>query len=59
MGKTKSFDAVKLMREIRDRMSREMRGMTPQQQIEYVQRKAAESRGKTRREAATRQRSTR
>ena len=35
--KTKqTFNAVQLMRIIRDRMSEEMRGMTAQQQIEYI-----------------------
>ena len=37
-GKTKSFDAVKMMRMIRDRMSEEMKGMTPSQQIDYIRR---------------------
>jgi hypothetical protein len=45
MKKTKSFDAVRVMRAIRDRMSREMRGMTPAEQIEYI-RKAAGPREK-------------
>ena len=40
MKKTKSFDAVRVMRAIRDRMSREMRGMTPAEQIEYIRRAA-------------------
>ncbi|MDE3001589.1 MAG: hypothetical protein OXU79_21135 [Gemmatimonadota bacterium] len=39
--KTKlKLDAVQLMRFIRDRMSEEMRGMTAQQQIEYIAEKS-------------------
>ena len=30
-------NAVQLMRTLRDRMSEEMRGMTPQQQIAYIE----------------------
>jgi len=40
MKKDKAFDAVKIMRDIRDRMSEEMKGMTPRQQIEYIERKS-------------------
>ena len=40
MKKDKIFDAVKMMRDIRDRMSEEMKGMTPKQQIEYIERKS-------------------
>lgn len=36
MKKDKPFDAVKLMREIRDQMSEEMKGMTCEEQLEYV-----------------------
>lgn len=36
MKKDKPFDAVKLMREIRDQMSEEMEGMTCEEQLEYV-----------------------
>ena len=36
MKKDKTFDSVKIMREIRDKMSQEMKGMTPKQQIEFV-----------------------
>ena len=42
MRKTKVFDAVKSMRRIRDRLSREIEGMTPAQEIEFFRRKAAE-----------------
>jgi hypothetical protein len=38
MKKTKSFDAVGFMRSRRDRMGREMKGLTPRQQIEYIRR---------------------
>lgn len=38
--KIKTFDAVKVMRGIRDRMSEEMRGMTPKEQIEYIEKKS-------------------
>lgn len=36
----KSFDAVKLMRDIRDWMSKDIRGMTPPEQIEYMEKKS-------------------
>ncbi len=39
--KTKRKDnAVQLMRTLRDRMSEEMKGMTPQQQIAYIEKKS-------------------
>jgi hypothetical protein len=41
MKKAKSFDAVKFMREARDRMSRDMPGMSVQEQIAYVRKHAA------------------
>jgi hypothetical protein len=37
MRKRKSFDAVKMMRRIRDQISREIKGMTPEQEIAYFQ----------------------
>ena len=40
MKKDKTFDSVKIMREIRDKMSQEMKGMTPKQQIEFVEKKS-------------------
>jgi len=42
----KSFDAVGFMRAARDRMSREMSGMTSQEQIDYIRRKSAALAGK-------------
>ena len=33
-------NAVELMRTLRDRMSEEMKGMTPRQQIEYMEKKS-------------------
>ena len=33
-------NAVDLMRTLRDRMSEEMKGMTPRQQIEYMEKKS-------------------
>jgi len=36
----KRFDAVKTMRAIRDRMSREMKGLSPREQIKYIERKS-------------------
>jgi len=38
--KKKTFDAVKMMREIRDRMSEEIRRLTPKERIEYFERKS-------------------
>ena len=38
---TKTFDAVKLMRELRDKLSREMEGMTPEERMRYIRDKAA------------------
>lgn len=39
--KTKTFDAVKLMRELRDRLSQDMEHMTPEERVEYIRGKAA------------------
>lgn len=39
--KTKTFDAVKLMRELRDRLSEEMERMTPEERVRYISEKAA------------------
>jgi len=36
MKKDKTFDSVKIMREIRDKMSQEMKGMTSKQQMKYL-----------------------
>jgi len=41
MKKREYFDAVESMRAARDRMSKEISGMTPQQQINYIRRKSA------------------
>jgi hypothetical protein len=38
---TKTFDAVKLMRELRDRLSQEMEQMTPEERVRYIRDKAA------------------
>ncbi len=40
----KKFDAVKYMRQERDRTSKEIKGMTPAQEIEYFRKKSAEFR---------------
>ena len=37
----KTFDAVKLMRGLRDKLSQEMEGMTPEERVGYIQDKAA------------------
>jgi hypothetical protein len=42
--KTKTFDAVKMMRELRDRLGREMEGMTREERLRYVRDKAASAR---------------
>lgn len=41
--KVKKFDSVQLMRRLRDQMSEEMAPMSSQEQILYIQRKAAAS----------------
>ena len=35
-------NAVQLMRTLRDQMSEEMQGMTPQQQIEYIEERSGQ-----------------
>jgi hypothetical protein len=40
----KKFDAVKYMRQERDRISKTIKGMTPEQEIEYFRKKAEEFR---------------
>ena len=42
----KEFDAVKYMRQERDRISKEIKDMTPEQQIEYFRKKSEEFRKK-------------
>jgi hypothetical protein len=41
--KIKEFDAVQLMRRLRDQLSAEMATMSPQERILYIQKKAAAS----------------
>ena len=38
---TKIFDAVKLMRDLRAKLSREMEGMSPQERMRCIREKAA------------------
>jgi hypothetical protein len=40
----KKFDAVKFMREQRDRVSEAIKGMTPEQELEYFRKKSEEFR---------------
>lgn len=44
--KDEDFDAVKMMREARDRISREIRGMSFEEQAAYFKRRAAQTRTK-------------
>jgi len=46
MKKRERFDAVGFMRAARDLMSKEISGMTPQQQISYIRRKSASIAGR-------------
>ncbi len=39
--KTKTFDAVKLMRELRDKLSEDMARMAPEERIRFIQQRAA------------------
>lgn len=39
--KKKTFDAVKLMRQLRDKLSQEMDGMPPEERLRYIRDKAA------------------
>lgn len=39
--RTKKFDSVRLMRELRDRLSQEMESMTPAERTRYIRDKAA------------------
>jgi hypothetical protein len=46
---TKTFDSVKLMRDLRDKLSQEMAQMTPEERIRFIRNKAASmTRGTTR-----------
>lgn len=38
---TKTFDSVKLMRELRDKLSQEMEHMTSEERLRYIRGKAA------------------
>ena len=40
---TKTFDSVKLMRELRDKLSEEMAKMAPEERIRHIRDKAAAS----------------
>ncbi|WOK04319.1 hypothetical protein [Imperialibacter roseus] len=42
--KEKKFDAVKFMREQRDRVSEAIKGMTPEQELAYFRKKSEEFR---------------
>ncbi len=42
--KTKSFDAVQFMREVRDRMSADMQGMSFEEQKMYIEQRASKVR---------------
>lgn len=42
----KAFDAVEMMREIRDKMSADMEGMTFEEQREYIESRASRTRKK-------------
>lgn len=48
MKKDKGFNAVKMMRKIRDQMSKEIKGMTPKEQIEYIEKRSGLQREKNR-----------
>ena len=53
MKKARNYDSVAVMRTIRDRMSAEMKGMTPRQRIEYIRRKSGVMPKKSRSPAQT------
>jgi hypothetical protein len=40
MNSEKSFDCVRLMRELRDEINREVEGMTPEQRVDYIRNRA-------------------
>ena len=42
--RTKTFDAVKLVRELRDKLSQEMEPMTPEERARYIRDRAASTR---------------
>lgn len=41
--KTKTFNSVKLMRKLRDQMSDEMAGMSPEERLRFIRERAARS----------------
>ena len=43
MSKKKKFDSVKMMRDIRDKMSRDIQGMTLEEEKEYLTKLIAKS----------------
>jgi hypothetical protein len=45
----KDFDAVKYMRQERDRISKEIKDLTPEQRLEYFRKKSEEFRKKSQR----------
>lgn len=51
----KDFDAVKMMREARDRISREIRGMSFEEQAAYFRKHADQTRRKLEPRAVTRE----
>jgi hypothetical protein len=42
--RTKTFDAVKLMRDLRDKLSKDMEHMTAEERMRYIRGKAASTR---------------
>ena len=46
-GTKKSFDAVKFMREQRDRISKEIMNLTPEEIVEYFEKKSGTASAKT------------
>lgn len=46
MGKKKSFDAVKMMREARDKISRDVQGMGFEEQLAYFRKHSERVRGR-------------
>jgi len=41
---TKTFDAVKLMRELRDQLGREIEGLSPEDRIRFIRQRAESTR---------------
>lgn len=40
MTSEKTFDCVRLMRELRDQINRDVEALTPEQRVEYIRRRA-------------------